>query len=130
MSVQRNMLRKSRKHHTDVELYSFVSRKIGKDEVVGYYYGPLFYVKLTKKQHRTKTYKQGVMQVTAESFRKWTSELAERMIDKDGIQHSMWIVPATYREKRYLSDARYVRRYTNLRVERLYKPRESKVQFL
>lgn len=43
-------------------------RKIGKREVVGYYYGSLTYTNLTKEWLSTKAYGKGLMRVFAETF--------------------------------------------------------------
>lgn len=48
----------------------FASQAIGKNEVLASYYGPLNYADLAKGRHKTTTYVESSMQVTAETFGK------------------------------------------------------------
>lgn len=65
------------------------SRATGKDEKVGDNYGPLLYANLTKEGHKTKTYGEAVMQMTAETIRMWTNERPEKVMRDDGTEHKV-----------------------------------------
>lgn len=72
----------------------YACRKIGKCNVVGYYFGSLLYANLNKERETTNIYRQGLLQVTAETFQWWSNELPEMLIKRNGIEHEIQIVSA------------------------------------
>lgn len=65
---------------------------IGNVEKVVYCYGSLVNKNLNKDRDKAGTYGVGVMQVTAETLWKWAKELPEKLMNKDGIDHGIFIV--------------------------------------
>lgn len=84
-SAEGFMMKNSRIPHYDVGPGLFVSRTIGKGEVVVHYYGSLVYVDLTIGREKTKMYGDDVMRVAEITFQKLTNALSEKIIYKDGI---------------------------------------------
>lgn len=74
-STQRLTMKMSKNRHSDSGLGLFAARSFEKVEVLGYYYGRLFYTDFTSERQTTKTYGKGVMEVTMDSFLKWVNEL-------------------------------------------------------
>lgn len=77
---------------------------------------------LSMKPHRTKKGGEGVMQVTAGTYRMWANELQENMIHRDVIEHKVWIVTAAFHVMPYMNEARYFPRDTTFNTVRLVKP--------
>lgn len=69
------------------------------------------------------------MQVTAERFRKRAKERLEKVVDKEGIKHNVWKVPAPCCYMRFTNDASYCFGDTTIEDERLNKRKENNVQF-
>lgn len=84
-SAQGLTVKKSTIPHLRSGLGVFACRAIGKEEMVGHYYGSLVYSDLIKDRHKTKTYGEGMLQVTADIFKTWANELAEKRTDSYGM---------------------------------------------
>lgn len=70
------------------------------------------------------------MQVTANASWKWTTDLPEKVMDKDEIEKRILIAPAPIYALRYIDDFRYLPGATTLETERLKQPRDNNVKFL
>lgn len=71
----------------DSGLGLFAAWAIGKRRVVACYYGSMGCVSLTKTQHREKTYGDGLIQMTAETFSQRANELPAQVMDKGNEQN-------------------------------------------
>lgn len=98
-------MEKSPNSHPDTTLGSFTSRTIVKGMMLQNYLAFAVYVNLTKERYKTKTYREGVMQVTAQTFWKLVNNLPEKVMKKDGIRHKALVVPAPFFALQYISDA-------------------------
>lgn len=83
----------------------------------------MVYVNRTKKWHRATTYEEGVIQMTAEGSWKLANDKAQKVTDKDGVQHKVWVAPVPSFVVRYINHDRYLPRDTTLRAERLNNAR-------
>lgn len=84
ITVQKSMI-----NQYDGWLEVFSSRRICKNEVLGYYYDCPFYENLAEKRQRAMTYRKRVIEVTAETFRKLSNELSENIIDKYAVEDKL-----------------------------------------
>lgn len=58
------------------------------------------------------------------------NELREKFMNKDGVEHNLWIIPSSFIAMRYISDARCLPKDTTLKDERLIKPKKKTVHLL
>lgn len=128
-SAQALSVRKSTIPPPGSGLEAFANGAFGNVEMVGHYHGSLVHSDLTKERHKMQTYEEGLSQVTADIFKMWGNELAERMTDSDGNEHKVWIVPAPFCAMQYVNDARYLPGNATTESKSLEKPRENNVHF-
>lgn len=112
---------KSKTFCADAGLGLLESWAVGKEDVVKYHYEFLAYANLTKDAHKTKTYGDGVMQVSAKMFWKRENELLVRVIDKDGIEHRVRIVSVRFCAMRYVNHAGHFTGDITFETKRLTK---------
>lgn len=70
------------------------------------------------------------MQLTVETFWMWANKLQENVTVTNGVDHNIWIVPALFRARRYLNDARYLSGDTTTNSERWENRRQNIFKFL
>lgn len=112
---------KSTISHLGYRLDLLACQTIGQVEVVGYYYCLLVFENLTMEGQKAKTYGEGVVQVTAESSRKWANDISKKIVSKDESEQKLWIVPALFYVMLYINDVRHSRGDQSLKVEMLRK---------
>lgn len=95
-------LKKGTNPHLDAGLRLLASCVPKKRWVLWHYYGSLNFAGLTKKRQKAKMYGVGVIQVTTETFWKCLKKLWGKRIDKNGIRHETWIVPAPLCDMQYM----------------------------
>lgn len=61
----------------------FASRTIGNRKEVGYHYGSLVYIMLTKQSEKKRTYGAIVIEYTPKTTRNWVNELLEKVMYMD-----------------------------------------------
>lgn len=54
--------------------------------MVGYSYGFLLYVNLTRELHKTRTYGESALQMTAKEFQKWASKPDAKVVDMNRLE--------------------------------------------
>lgn len=96
----------------------------------GYWCGSRVYLNLTKKPHKTKTYREHLTQMTTETFRQWPKELLDKVFDKSWNECKVWIVPASFCSMRYIPVVRYLEEETTLEDNSFEKPKENNAQLL
>lgn len=116
--------------HPDSELDFLASRKIGKGEGVWYYNGSLVYTYLIKDLSKTKMYGKGMMQVAAEAFRRLTNKLLEKVTDKEGVEHQVWIVPALLCGMWSMNNTKYLPAEITPEIGSTSNPRKSNVHIM
>lgn len=128
-SVQEITVQKSKTPHSDVGLVFFSFLKLGKREVVGYYYGSPVYWYMTPERNVMKTYGETAMLETAETFQVRVSGLPGRLASKNKNENKVQIVLAAVCVMRYSNSTRDFPGETTLETEKLKKPRENSVRF-
>lgn len=69
------------------------------------------------------------MQVASDKLGKWPNELLEKVIDKDGIEHILWLFLALIYDMQYINNNKYLSGDIPLKTERLKKSTLKNVQF-
>lgn len=69
------------------------------------------------------------MQVTVETFKKWTKKLTKKLIDKDMIKQKLWMVSVRFDAMRYINGGRYLPRNMTLENEKVQKLTKNNVHF-
>lgn len=72
-------------------------------------------------------YGEEVRQLTAEAFQKWENEIPEKVTNKEGVKHKVWIVSALLCAVWYINAARYLPGHTTLKIEWVNKAWENNV---
>lgn len=72
------------------------------------HYRALVYSNLGQESQSTNKFGVVYLQVKAESFRRWSVRLDNKVCDKDERSHSVWVVPALYCAMRYIKNPRYL----------------------
>lgn len=86
----------------------FEDRNLGKRDVIVLYYGSLVYTDSRQQWHSTKRYEEGGMQGTAESFRKRSVEMDEKVRDRTWEKQTVWVGPALFCAMQCIKDPRYL----------------------
>lgn len=76
----------------------------------------LVYADQTKRRHKIKTSGDGLMQVPADNYGKWTSRLLNKVMDKDVIEQVIRIVSAPFCVMQFINDIRCFPGDTTLEV--------------
>lgn len=91
-----------------MQSWVYLPETIGKGKVVGGYYETQMYVDPYKNWHKTKSYREVVMQMTTGTSWKWTNRLTEKFIENNRIEHKVWIVPALFLAMRFTNHVSYL----------------------
>lgn len=85
---------------------------------------------MRNERHKKRTYVESVRHVTAETFQKWSNNVAESVVNNDGAEQEVLKLPALFCAIRYINDAKYFQGDATVEAERLNKQEENNVQFL
>lgn len=78
----------------------------------------------------TKIFAEGVMQTTAEKFRKWENVWRQKILDKVATEKKSWIFSAENFVMRYMSYRSYLAGDTTLEAKRMIRPMQNNEQLL
>lgn len=92
--------------HRDVGRNVFAVRPIGKISIVKYNYGSFVYKNLSSGGYSFKKYGESTMKVRKDTFLKWMNWPPEMAMDRNMVQHPVWMVPASFCAVRYMNDGR------------------------
>lgn len=97
-------LKKSGIMHSDGGREVFAARPLGKRNIVGFYYGTLLCKGFGFTASSFKSYGQTIMKATRQTFSKLGNRLQESAMDRNMVQHLVWMVPVLFCAMCYLNN--------------------------
>lgn len=90
----------------------FATRRFGKGEIVGHYYGSLVYEDIGRRSHTTKTYgERGMLGVTVAEFNKYKMRVpvtSAGLVVGEATVKTVFVVPRPFCVLRKMNDPRYL----------------------